>query len=62
MAADDGRRLDVIHDVVTFEVSPTPQILRDCVVNLFPKVACAASDEDASIAHLDAEVSTDLEL
>jgi hypothetical protein len=53
----DGRRIDVIHDVSMFEVLPTPRILTDCVVNMFPEVS-AASMVSANEENAGAKTST----
>ena len=58
MTGDDGRRIDVMHDVVMFEVLRTPKIYTDCVVNMFPEVSSVRLDTEISTAPLDAEVST----
>ena len=58
MSGDDGRRIDVMHDVVMFEVLPTPRIYTDCVVNMFPEVSAVRFDNEIFPTQEEAEAST----
>ena len=57
VSGDDGRRIDVMHDVVMFEVMPTPLIYTDCVVNMFPEVFAIRLNQDISPADEEAKFS-----
>ena len=57
VSGDDGRRIDVMHDVVMFEVLPTPRIYTDCVVNMFPEVSAIRLDNEIFPAREEAEAS-----
>jgi ABC-type polysaccharide/polyol phosphate transport system ATPase subunit len=53
LAGDDLRRIDVVHDVVMFEVTSTPLMHRDGVVNLNPQVLAVSSAADRPAPELE---------